>query len=505
MGDNARELLVAQERLRLVFEHAQNGLLLADETGAVIDCNPAALAILGMTDKAQLVGRRPAEFSPSVQPDGVASSVKSKMFGMATRERGSMDFEWTHQRVDGTLVTLDVSVKHAHVDGRQFSVVRWHDLTRRVEVEAEREVIAQKLAQSQKLEAVGQLAGGIAHDFNNLLAGTRNALELALSALNDREAIADDVRLALENTERAAGLTRQLLTISRHQPIATTELDWRLIITRALPFLRSIAPPEILWEIDVPDEPVYVRANASQLDQVLLNLVINARDAMRGGGRIDIVLHVHEQRAVLSVRDHGVGMDASIQARIFEPFFTTKAVGQGSGLGLSVVYGLVKGWGGEVAVESTPQEGSTFRVRLPVAARAPDARDSAAVVHRAGPGAGRVLLVEDTEAVRTTTRRLLVRAGWVVEEAEDGEVAWERLLASPMGFDVVLSDVRMPRLDGVRLVERMRRNDYHIPVVFMSGFDHIEYPFPHGVADVPLLPKPFSSTDLLEILQKARL
>ena len=502
-AEDITQRAVAEHRLHLVFEHAQNGLLLADAQGVVVDCNPAALAMLGMTDRQQLLGRRPAEFSPVEQPDGQLSAVKSKVFGSETRERGGLTFEWTHQRVDGTTVPLEVGVKHAHVGDQQFSIVRWHDLTRQREMEAAREAMAQQLAHSQKLEAVGQLAGGIAHDFNNLLAGTRNALELMLPEVRDREQVSRDLRLALENIERAAGLTGQLLTMSRHQAVPAARVDWREAIVRAMPLLKSMSPPEVSWALEVPNDPVYVVANASQLDQLLLNLAINARDAMFAGGQAHIRLMPQDGVATLIVRDTGHGMDDATQRRIFEPFFTTKPVGHGSGLGLAVVYGLVTGWQGSVTVESVVGEGSTFRVTLPLAGAA--AADDATILDAVPvvpSSRRRVLLVDDNEAVRTTTRRLLVRAGWVVDEAEDGEVAWERLTAAPTAYDIVLSDVRMPRLDGVRLVERMRRNQCDLPVVFMSGFDHIEYPFHHDVADVPLLPKPFTAETLTTMLAR---
>ena len=275
----------AEERFRLVFEHAQDGLLISAHSG-VIDCNPAALRILGLTDKAQLIGRRPAEFSPPIQPDGDASDAKSRALGAITLEQGAHTFDWVHAQPNGTEVPVEVSVQHTMLAGQRVSVVAWRDQSRRLELDRERAIVHQRLALAHKMEAVGQLAGGVAHDFNNLLAAIRNAVQLALYELPADHDTRADLESALQTADRAAGLTRQLLAFSRRQTRATECIDLAALVRDTLPLLRSSMPSSVAVQIDADGTDALVIADRSQLEQVVLNLVLNARDAMPDGGRM---------------------------------------------------------------------------------------------------------------------------------------------------------------------------------------------------------------------------
>ncbi len=492
----------AEERFRLVFEHAHDGLLISDHSG-VIDCNPAALRILGLTDKAQLIGHRPAEFSPPIQPDGTPSDSKSRAHGAVTLLQGAHTFDWVHQQPDGTDVPVEVSVRHTMLAGRRVSVVAWRDQSRRHELDRQHAIVQQRLDLAQKMEAVGQLAGGVAHDFNNLLAAIRNAVQLALYELPADNNARADLESALQTAERAAGLTRQLLAFSRPQVRATECIDLAALVRDTLPLLRTSIPSTVVVHVEADVPHAMVIADRSHLEQVLLNLVLNARDAMPNGGSLRISVGVDAARgsSILSVADTGVGMDEATRQRIFEPFFTTKSMASGTGLGLSVVYGVITQAGGTVQVESVLGQGTTMCVTLPLSTNTPDvagsASDGAAAVAAVATG---VLLVDDDAAVRSTTRRLLERHGWRVLEAGDGETALAQFMAHRDDIAIVLTDVRMPVMDGVQLALRIRRVAADFPIVFFSGYDELEQQSVEGIFNVPLIAKPFGTNELLRVL-----
>lgn len=502
VGQDITERKEAEERFRLVFEHAQDGLLISDHTG-VVDCNPAALGILGLTHKSQLIGRRPSEFSPPTQPDGRSSDEKSKALGAITLSQGAHVFDWMHQKPDGTPAPVEISVRHTTLAGRRVSVVAWRDQTRRLELDRERAAVQERLDLVQKMEAVGQLAGGVAHDFNNLLAAIRNAVQLAMDDLGNGDAARADLEVALHTADRAAGLARQLLAFSRQQPRVNEVVDLAALVRDMLPMLRTAMPVSITTRLSAEVPDAWVTADRSQLEQVVLNLLINARDAISGGGQIDVVVCVdHQHRHVLlTVADSGEGMDDSTRQRIFEPFFTTKPLGAGTGLGLSVVYGVVTQAGGMVEVESAPGRGSTFTIQLPLSG--PPMNETAPVVPTQSAASHGVLLVDDDAAVRGTTRRLLERRGWQVIEASNGEEALTLFNTRRDSFSIILTDVRMPVLSGVELVRQVRAIAPAFPVVFFSGYDEIEPDELDAVSNVPLLAKPFSSSDLMAVLRQA--
>ncbi len=501
-GQDITERKEAEERFRLVFEHAQDGLLLSDDSG-VVDCNQAALDMLGLSDKSQLIGRRPAEFSPETQPTGELSDQKSRALGVATLRSGTNTFDWVHRRPDGTDVPVEVSVRHAMLAGRRVSVVAWRDQSRRIEFDRERAIVQQRLDLAQKMEAVGQLAGGIAHDFNNVLAAIRNALQLALYELPEHVGSRRDVAIALQTADCAAGLTRQLLAFSRQQPRETECIDLASLVRDVLPLLRSSLPSSISVQIDADVSDAFVTADRSQLEQVILNLVLNARDAMPDGGRMLVTVSVDHalKSSMLSVADSGTGMDESTIQRIFEPFYTTKPVGRGTGLGLSVVYGIVTQSGGRVHVDSAPGRGTTMRVALPQSSERPRvvAEPSPAIA----PTSTGVLLVDDDDMVRSTTRRLLERNGWRVLDASNGDDAIALFRTRADEVSVVLSDVRMPVMDGVQLAALVRDVRPNFPIVFFSGYDELDQHDAVVLSTITLVQKPFSTPDLLRALQMA--
>ena len=343
----------------------------------------------------------------------------------------------------------------------------------------------EQLRHAQKMEAVGQLAGGIAHDFNNLLTGILSYADLMLQELRPGDPIRADLEQIRQAGDRAAALTRQLLAFSRRQVLQPRVLSLNASVTELDSMLRRLLGADVALETSLEDDLGTVLADPGQLEQVLVNLVVNARDAMPAGGRVGITtanLQLHgadDARGngvrpgayvTLSVSDTGMGMDVPTQARIFEPFFTTKAPGKGTGLGLSTVYGIVEQSGGHIAVESAPGQGATFTIFLPrhLGENAPGfvPRDRRSLPN----GTETLLLVEDEEAVRTSVRRLLERQGYTVVEARHGADALRIVDAADQPIDLVLTDLVMPEMGGRELVDRLRARQPALKVLYMSGY-----------------------------------
>ncbi len=368
-----------------------------------------------------------------------------------------------------------------------------------------------RLRQAQKMEAVGLLAGGIAHDFNNLLTVMVGRLELVLDELPEDAALRREVLLVQSAAERAATLTRQLLAFGRKQVLQTRLVDINQVVGNFEGMLERLIGEQVILATRLEGGLGHVLADPNQIEQILVNLVINARDAMPDGGTITIetasgtmpgstTIDRHGRSrsdvpcVVVTVRDTGTGMTPEVQARVFEPFFTTKEVGKGTGLGLSTVYGIVKQHDGEVELETAPGRGSAFHVYLPYAGTAQEAEDVAAAVPAAS--AGTVLIVEDEPEVRMLIARMLRREGYDVLEAADGESAVQ-LAKGPERIDLLLTDVVMPGMSGSVLVTRVKELRADIKIIYMSGYTH-DMIDRHGVFEpgTAFLQKPFSARAL---------
>jgi two-component system cell cycle sensor histidine kinase/response regulator CckA len=376
-----------------------------------------------------------------------------------------------------------------------------------------REISAQhqlevQLRQAQKMEAVGQLAGGVAHDFNNLLtviAGHVFMLEQshALNAEASRQ-LAGITRAA----ERAGSLTRQLLAFGRKQFLKPTVLDLNAVIRDVDKLIAPVVGERIRVVTNLDPALSPILADAGQLEQVLINLAINARDAMPDGGTLAIAtthvtldsgLHVQ-----LTLADTGLGMDAATVSRLFEPFFTTKVAGKGTGLGLATAYGIIKQSSGDILVESAPGKGSTFTIVLPVAAKPLPAPPVELPATLRPIGARRVLLVEDDEGVRDFAREVLTRAGLEVVQARDGVDGLGVAKAMSYAIDMVVTDVVMPRMGGRQMVEQLRAVLPDLPVLFISGYaDDAQARRELGAGEIALLEKPFSARTLRDAVAGA--
>jgi len=379
---------------------------------------------------------------------------------------------------------------------------------------ADREQVEAQLRQSQRMEAIGQLAGGVAHDFNNLLTAIVGYTELLLAKPSDDPARrhVTEIRRA---ADRAASLTRQLLAFSRRQLMTPEVLDVNQLAVELSRMLRRLIGEHIVFNLQLDATIGAVRADRTQLEQVLMNLAVNARDAMPTGGHLTIgtsEVDLDEFTAarrgvapgryvVATVRDTGIGMSPQTQARIFEPFFTTKEPGQGTGLGLATVYGIVRQSGGAIAVDSTLGHGATFAILLPRVAHA------AAVAEPAEPrpaigGTETVLVVEDEPALRDLIARVLSENGYTVLLAENGLGALHAVRAEGAKVAAVLSDVVMPLMSGPQLAEQVREERPDVPVLFMTGYTDDSAVVCDLERGVRVLHKPFTPSDLLVALRE---
>ena len=374
----------------------------------------------------------------------------------------------------------------------------------------ESRMLADQLAASQKMEAIGRLAGGVAHDFNNLLTAIRGFAELHLADHPPGDAGRDDVLEIQRAAERAAQLTRGLLAFGRRADVHPAALDLAAVVRDAGTLLRRLVGEHITIRLDANAKVPCVLADPVQVEEVLLNLAANARDAMPGGGTLSIAVstvalssrfvtaHPGAQTGryvLIAVSDTGAGMDETTQARLFEPFFTTKPLGQGTGLGLASAYGIVKQAGGYIDVESNPGGGSVFRIYLPALKRAmPEAHLEPAASVKHGHGTETILLVEDEPAVRLFAERALNDHGYHVRAFADPGVALDAAIGDPGGFDALVTDVVMPTMSGPMLAERIAAVRPGLPILFMSGYEAGALP-PGATA---LLAKPFSARELAD-------
>jgi PAS domain S-box-containing protein len=375
----------------------------------------------------------------------------------------------------------------------------WIDITDRVRM-------GEELRQAQKLEAVGRLAGGIAHDFNNLLLAQRGYGELALRRLErgDTERAAEDIAEILASGERASRLTNQLLAFARRQVLDLEVLDLNVVVSDLERMLRRIIGGNITLAVTRAPSPVLVRADRGQLEQVIVNLAINARDAMPHGGVLGIAVGFADEgcTATLEVRDNGVGMDEATVGRIFEPFFTTKGADEGTGLGLATVHGIVHQSGGSISVMSAPGAGATFTIVLPTATpetareREPDTPTTAAHGET-------VLLVEDEEGVRRAVRAMLEAQGYRVHATRNGYEAFDFVRSSDEPIDVLVTDLVMPGLSGREVATMIEDLRPGIAVLFMSGYaDGAVLSDAEGVQST-FVRKPFSGEELSRYVQTA--
>jgi len=505
----AEEALRKSESIfRLLFSHTPLPMWVFDlDTLRILQVNDAAIQQYGYSE---------TEFRALTARDLRADGEEPAFAGNAEewKQEARHHGHWRHRRKDGKTFEVDVVSHRIEYAGRSVRLVVAQDVS-------ERQLLEQQLRQAQKMEAIGRLAGGVAHDFNNLLMVIKGHTELLLDALPNGD-VARKIEQIDRSADRATALTRQLLAFSRMQMLQPRAVNLNSVVEEMSKLLPRLIGEDIDLIVRPSEDLGTIRADASQMEQVIMNLAVNARDAMPQGGKliietqnIDLDSYYREAHPIvqpgryvlLAVSDTGVGMDAETQAHIFEPFFTTKEQGKGTGLGLATVYGVVKQSGGFVWLYSELGKGTTFKIYLPrvdEAAREAVGVQAPAQVLR---GTETVLLTEDEQDVREVAREFLVSAGYQVLQAHSGEAAVEAASAYEGAIDVLVTDMVMPGMSGRELARRMRATRQGIRVIYMSGYsEHAAGEAAKGEAFAVVLTKPFSRSALLrtvrEVLQK---
>lgn len=418
---------------------------------------------------------------------------------------------WRHQKRDGTLIEVLSTSMTVPFERRNARLVVIEDIT-------ERQAFQDRMNQAERLESLGQLAGGVAHDFNNLLGAIMNYAAIVAEETVNQPAVHADAEQIQAAAERGARLTRQLLTFARREPIRREVLDLNRVIADIHELLARSLGEHIHLVVEANASAAAVEADRGQLEQVLVNLAVNARDAMPDGGTLtvetatvdieDDYVRIHPNARVgphvqLSVSDTGVGMSRDVVARIFEPFYTTKPVGEGTGLGLATVYGVVTESGGSVSVYSEPDLGTTFRVLLPRASEPALAAETPPTVSTPGHGET-ILIVDDEPAVMDSTARILRRNGYTVFQAASGGEALE--IASSHDLGLLLTDSIMPSMSGQELANQVRHLRPQLPVLFMSGYSQgVIAPESLIEEHESLIQKPFTPQALLERVREVML
>ncbi len=507
-GKIREKLRESEELFQLITENAGDLIAVVDPLGNRIYNSPSYQTILGYSPR-ELKETSPFE---QIHPDDHQLVRNALERARANGAGGRIVYRMRHK--DGSWRFLEST--RSIIRNEKGEVTKIVSINRDI---TERKLLEEQLVQSQKMEAVGRLSGGIAHDFNNLLGvmiGYAEFLQERLDSSNPLRGSADEI---LKAGKRAAALTRQLLAFSRQQVLDPKVLDLNAIVIDIEQLLRRVIGEDIQLEIDLDPLIGRIKADYSQIEQVLVNLAVNARDAMPRGGKLTIqtksveldaaVLQHHYPNQpgpyiCLTMSDTGVGMNAATKARAFEPFFTTKEKGKGTGLGLSTVYGIVKQSGGHIHIDSTPLEGTTFRIYLPKTVEIPAAKIEDPGFTPVRTGSETILVAEDEPSLRALVISILQGSGYTVLEAGDGEEALAVSRVHEGAIDLLLTDVVMPGMGGKALAAEITRERPEIAVVYMSGYPGHTYkeqwPLDAGCV---LLMKPFTQEDLCQTLGKA--
>lgn len=490
----------SNERLRQLAESIDSVLFVLDleDTGPRVSyLSPACERVFGVSREA--VVRAPFAWMDNVRAED-RPAVEKGVSAMFSGQTGEVEIRYRAVSPPRHIRLKAQTVKDENrLPVRVVGLVE--DVTAETEAAEARTRLEGQLAQAQKMETVGRLAGGVAHDFNNMICVILGYAQLAQTRLQAPDRVRQDLGEIEKAAERARDITAQLLAFSRKQLTSPRVLELNEHVRATCKALARLIREDIELRFDPSPEPCHVRFDASQLDQVLVNLGVNARDAMPRGGTLELSLRCLDDVAELRVRDTGVGMAPELIEHIFEPFFTTKETGKGTGLGLATVYGIVQQNGGRIEVQSKPGEGSTFVVRMP-RARVEDGAAGARTKAGAETGTGRILLVEDDAQVRHMTAEILRELGYTVLEAHSASEALE--LGLGRDFELVVSDVVMPGLNGPELCARLREAKPELAVLFISGYAPEPHPGHEATLEgVRLLQKPFDRASLAREVRAA--
>ena len=493
-------LAATQSRYRTLIESAPEAIVVMDlGLGRFVEHNQKAVDMFGWPPE-ELATKSPVDISPEFQADGRKSIDAAAGYLHQAVVDGTAFFEWTHRSRDGRDIPCEIRLARLPDPTRILVRGSIADITDRLHLEAQ-------LRQAQKMEAIGQLAGGVAHDFNNLLTVIAGYCGILLDRLPPDDPLRSDVRAIADAGHRAASLTQRLLAFSRRAVLTPKVVDVNSVVRETEHILRRLIGEDILLTVELLPGGGLVKVDPGHLAQVLINLAVNARDALPAGGGLTIRTELVEVVSAVTVggqdmpaghyvrlvvSDTGHGMTQDVKARIFEPFFTTKGVGKGTGLGLAVVHGFVKQSGGYIEVDSEEGKGSTFSISLPVIEES-HAASPALPADVGARGAETILLVEDEEAVRHLLARGLRNYGFTVMTASDGAEALRLVHDRTPHIDLLATDVVMPNMSGRDLADRLRQERAGLKVLFMSGYTD-DTLLRHGVYEAreAFLQKPFA-------------
>jgi PAS domain S-box-containing protein len=512
--ERTEELQASQEQLSEIVSESPDGIVVLDESGRVVSVNPAAERIAGRA-AARLIGKHFA--ATEVLGAAEMSRAIDTFVGLVDGgERNSEELRIV--RPDGQIVMVEVRLRvvRGGFDGKRrvHTVIR--DVTERHRMQRLKDAYESRVREAERLESVSMLAGGVAHDFNNMLTmilGNVDRMELGELLSPKAKTLLGEIR---HGSLQAANLTKQLLAFSRQQLLDVQPTDLAHVVGNARTVFERAVGEQNLLAISLPAEQLVVLVDATQLEQAILNLLVNARHALPEGGRVELEMRRVEldgdsawpgakpgPYVRIAVSDTGIGMDEATRSRVFEPFFTTRELGRGSGLGLSSVHGVIKQAGGDIRVTSEPGKGSRFEIILPCHASEPS-RETHTADAVWSPGSGTVLLVEDQQRVRNSLQYILEDAGYRVIAAEDGERALELARANEGRIDLLVSDVIMPGVSGIELSRRLLALYPHLAVLLVSGFAGSEITLISELGDsVQFLQKPFDAASLTSAAQTA--
>lgn len=494
----------SEKRFQQFYDEAPVGYHELDTKGRITRVNRKELEMLGYT-AGEMLGKPLWNFF--VEEDTTRHVTMAKLAGDVSFHD---TFERTYRRKDGTTLPVLVEDRLLRDKSGQIIGIRSavEDITERRQTQEALQKSEEQLRQWQRVEAIGRLAGGVAHDFNNLLMTIKGCSELLLNAFDRRDPRREEVEEILKAGERATSLTRQLLAFGRRQVLQPQVLDLNSLVINMDKMLRRLIGEDIHLVTVLDQELWSVKVDPGMIEQVVMNLAVNSRDAMPNGGKLTIETTniIHDENyasrhismkpgyyVMVAVSDNGCGMDKETQSHLFEPFFTTKEKGKGSGLGLSTVYGIIKQSGGNIWVYSEPDQGTTFKIYLPRVEKTARVYKPKASSPTAPGGTETILLVEDEEAVRTMVSKILRNKGYTVLEAAHSEQAFEISERHEGSIHLMVTDVIMPQMSGPELAERLAPRLPEMKVLYMSGYPDNTI-VQHGVLEpgTAFLQKPFT-------------
>jgi len=505
-----------EAEFQMLFEFSPDANLMVNAEGRITLANRQAEVLLGYS-REELIGLSVEALMPETARRGHVEMRKRFLESRVPRLMGTGRSSLAAQKKDGSVFPVDIGLTPLELSDGVHVMVSIRDISARVRAAAEREALETQLRQSQKMEALGRLAGGVAHDFNNMLQVIKGYAEFAAGNQTDAALVSESLGQVMHAADRAAELTRHLLAFSRQRVLKRSILQLDTLVQDSLKMARRLLGEDIQLAVRVRESPPAVYADASLLEQVLINLCLNARDAMPDGGKLTIDVDTLSADdafraqcpwakpglyAVIAVSDTGIGMLPEVRSRVFEPFFTTKEAGRGTGLGLSMSYGIVQQHGGMIEVESALGQGTTFRVYLPAADSQLDEQADVLTAGSSG-GSETILVAEDEPSVRKLVSGVLQRMGYPVIEAQDGEEALALFAAHRGRLGLVILDMIMPRLSGRDVYQHLRKLDAEVPVLFSTGYADVAGEEFAQLEGIPVLRKPYSAAELLRAVRTA--